>query len=501
MTPESPAAVVRGRYAWALGVVALCTLLCALLSGRLADANLIMVYLAGVVLVATRFGRGPSILASVLSVLAFDFFFVPPFLTFAVADGQYVLTFLIMLAVAFVVSTLAVRIRVQAESATDRERRTAALYSMSRELASTQGTGDLGAVARRHVEDVFHGQAVLYLPGPDGTLSPLPGVEGPGEREVAQWVYNHKQNAGLGTRRLPECRSINVPVGVGNRVVGVLGFVPRDPASFLVPQQLQLLETFATQAALALERERLATQAAESRVQVEAEKLRNTLLSSISHDLRTPLSAMKGATTLLLSSPNVDPGVRLDLLLSIHEEVEYVNRMVTNLLNLTRLESGKVVIVKELQPLEEVVGTVADLLEVGLKDHPLRLSVPPDLPMIPMDALLIHQVLFNLLDNALNHTAPGTPIELCAVVEGDSLRVDVADRGSGIRAGEERKIFDKFYRVTTEGKRSGMGLGLALCEAIVRLHGGRIWGENRPEGGASFRFTLPLEARTPAEAP
>jgi two-component system sensor histidine kinase KdpD len=180
--------------------------------------------------------------------------------------------------------------------------------------------------------------------------------------------------------------------------------------------------------------------------------------------------------------------------MSIHEEVEYINRMVTNLLDLTRLESGKVEIRKELQPLEEIVGTVTDLLEKGLKDHPLEISLPPDLPMIPMDAPLIQQVVFNLLDNAVHHTLSGTPVEISARVEGGGVRVEVVDRGAGIRPGEERKIFDKFYRVTAEGKRSGMGLGLALCEAIVKLHGGRIWAENRPDGGAAFRFTLPLGA-------
>jgi two-component system sensor histidine kinase KdpD len=491
------------KYGWSLGTVALCTLISAALFHRLAEANLVMVYLAGVVLVATKFGRGPSIMASILSVLAFDFFFVPPTLTFAVSDSQYILTFVIMLAVALVVSTLAVRSRQQAESATERERRTSALYSMSRELASTQGMEELAVVARRHVEDVFHGQAGIYLAATDGKVEPVKSADGEGidERGVAQWVFDHKQNAGLGTRTLPGSRSINVPLAVGDRVIGVLGFVPRDAAGFLVPQQMQLLETFATQTAVALERERLAQQAGESRVQIEAEKLRNTLLSAISHDLRTPLAAIQGATTLLVSSPNVDPGVRLDLLMSIHEEVEYINRMVTNLLNLTRLESGKVEIRKELQALEEIVGTVTDLLEKRLKDRPLKISIPADLPMIPVDAPLVQQVLFNLLDNAVQHTLSGTSIEISAAVEAGAVRVEVADRGPGIRPGEERKIFDKFYRVTAEGKRSGMGLGLALCEAIVRLHGGRIWAENRPEGGAAFRFTLPLEARTPAAAP
>lgn len=486
-----------GRYGAALGVVGLCSLLCFALLRHLAEANLVMIYLAGVVFVATRLGRGPAIMASILSVLAFDYFFVTPFFTFAVSDSQYFVTFFVMLTVAFVVSTLAVRTRQQAESATERERRTSALYNMSRELASTQGTEDLAMVAGRHVEDVFHGRAAIYLPGADGKVAPVakPDPDALDERGVAQWVYDHKQNAGLGTRTLPGSKSINVPVGVGDRVIGVLGFVPADPATFLVPEQMQLLQTFATQAAVALERERLARQAGESRVQMEAEKLRNTLLSAISHDLRTPLAAIQGATSLLLSSPNVDPGVRLDLLMSVHEEVEYINRMVTNLLDLTRLESGRVEIQRELQPLEEIVGTVTDLLEKRLKDHPLKISLSPELPMIPMDAALVQQVIFNLLDNAVHHTYTGTPVELSAEVEGGMVRVEVADRGKGVPPGDERKIFDKFHRATTEGKRSGMGLGLALCDAIVRLHGGRIWAENRPEGGAVFRFTLPLEAR------
>jgi two-component system sensor histidine kinase KdpD len=491
------------RYAWTLVVVAVCTLLCWGLLRQLGEANRVMIYLSGVLLVATRFGRGPAILASLLSVLAFDFFFVPPFLTFAVTESQSLLTFATMLAVALIVSTLAVRTRQQAETATDREHRTAALYSMSRELASTQGVDDLSAVTRRHVEDVFHGKATLFLPGAGGKVEPLNAPAGGASDDlaVAQWVYDHQQNAGLGTRTMPASASMNVPLTIGNRVIGVLGFVPTDPARFLVPQQIQLLETFATQAAVALERDRLARQAAESRVQVEAEKLRNTLLSAISHDLRTPLASIKGATTLLLSSPNVDPGVRLDLLMSVQEEAEYINRMVTNLLNLTRLESGRVAIHQELQPLEEVVGTVTELLEKVLKDHPLKIVLPPDLPMVPMDGSLIQQLLINLLDNAVNHTASGTAIELSARAEAGVLLVEVADRGPGIRSGEERKIFDKFYRVTAEGKRSGMGLGLALCEAIVRLHGGRIWAENRPDGGAAFRFTLPLEARAPAGTP
>ncbi|HXX92311.1 MAG TPA: DUF4118 domain-containing protein, partial [Planctomycetota bacterium] len=317
------------RYGWSVGVVLLCTLLSAGLFHRVAELNLVMVYLAGVVWVATRFGRGPSILVSILSVLAFDFFFVPPTFSLIVTDPQYLLTLGVMLAVALVVSTLAARTRQQAQSATERERRTAALYSMSRELASTQGTVELSTVIQRHVEEVFRGRALIYLPGATGKVEPAgaPGAGGFDERSVAQWVFEHQERAGLGTRTLAESRSVNVPLEVGDRVIGVLGFLPLEPGSFR-SQPPELLETFATQAAVALERERLARQAGESRLQVEAEKLRNTLLSSISHDLRTPLAAIKGATSLLLKSPGIDPGVRTDLLTSIHEEADYIHRMV-----------------------------------------------------------------------------------------------------------------------------------------------------------------------------
>jgi two-component system sensor histidine kinase KdpD len=361
---------------------------------------------------------------------------------------------------------------------------------MSRELTSTQGTEELSTVIRKHVEEVFHGHALVYLPGPEGKIESVGGPETLDEQGVAQWVYDHQERAGLGSRMHPDSRSLNVPLQVGDRVIGVLGFIPLEPAVFLA--QPQLLETFATQAAVALERERLTRQAGESRLQVEAEKLRNTLLSAISHDLRTPLAAIKGAASLLLKSPGIDPGVRLDLMTSIHEEADYINRMVANLLELTRRESGAVRILKEGEALEEIVGTVTDLLEKGLKNHPLTIRVPSDLPMVPMDGALVQQILFNLLDNAIHHTPPGTPIELSASADVGEVTVAVSDRGPGIKPGEEQRIFDKFYRVTWEGKRAGMGLWLALCEAIVRSHGGRICAENRPGGGATFRFTLPL---------
>jgi two-component system sensor histidine kinase KdpD len=490
-----------GPFAWGAGVVAFCTLISAALFEYLALANLVMFYLAGVVFVGLRLGHGPSILASVASVLAFDFFFVPPRFTLAVADTQYLVTFAIMLVVGLLVSTLAARTRQQVRSAIERERRTAALYCMSREVASARGTEELVGVVRKHVEDVFHGVAPIYLPEGEKRLRLASGSYGGAEEPaVAQWVFDHKEPAGLGTRTLPGSRSHNVPLQVGNLVVGVLGFIPRNTEAFLVPQQMQLLETFATLAAVALERERLARQAAEALIQVEAEKLWSALVTSISEALRTPLVAIQEVIGLLLKTPRVE-GMQAVLLTDALAEAEFVNRMIANLLDLTHLESGRVEVHRDLQPLDGVVTAALSPLEGSFKDRPLDVRLPRDLPPVPLDAVLIQQVIFNLLENAIRHTPAGTPIELSASAGPSAVTIEVADRGSGLRPGDEQKVFDKFYRTTPEGKRAGMGLGLTLCEGIVRLHGGRIWAAKRPGGGALFRFTLPLGGSPPAALP
>jgi two-component system sensor histidine kinase KdpD len=418
-----------------------------------------------------------------------------------VADTQYLVTFAIMLAVGLLVSTLAARTRQQARSAIERERRTAALYSVSRELASARGAEELVGAVRTHVEDVFHGVALIYLPDGQRRLKLASGSPGGAEEPaVAQWVFDHKQPAGLGTRTLPGSRSHNVPLQVGNLVVGVLAVIPRDTEAFLVPHQMQLLETFASLAAVALERERLARQAAEALIQVEAEKLRSAFVTSISETLRAPLLAIQGIISSLVKTPRAG-GMQDVLLADAQVEAEFVNRMIANLLDLTRLESGGVEVHRELQSLDGVVAAARDLLEGRFKDHPLDVRLPRDLPQVPFDAALLQQVLFNLLENAIRHTPPGTPIEVAATAGPSAVTIEVADRGPGLRPGEERRVFDKFYRTTPEGKRAGMGLGLTLCEGIVRLHGGRIWAENRPGGGALLRFTLPLGSSPSATLP
>jgi two-component system sensor histidine kinase KdpD len=466
-------------------------------------ANLVMVYLLAVVFVATKLGRGPSILASILSVAAFDFFFVPPQFTFAVSDSEYLVTFAVMLVVALVISTLAVRVRLQADQARHRERRTAALYAVSRDLARARGADQVMAAAVRHVGELFGSAAAIFTPGEGGALAlragGLRGAEvDASEQAVARWVYEHAQPAGLGSATLPGARALYLPLRAAHGPVGVLAVQPPASHRLADPDQRHLLETFADQTALALERARLADEAQEARVRAEAERLRSALLSAVSHDLRTPLATITGAiSSLVVGGSGVDEPTRQELLAVAHEEAERLTRLVANLLDVTRLEAGAVQLRKDWHPLEEIVGAALTRVERMLAGRPVTTRIPDDLPLVPLDGVLVEQVLLNLLDNALRHTPPGTPIEISASLDANHVAVEVADRGPGLPPGDEARVFDRFYRGRPGAPERGVGLGLSVCRGIVEAHGGRIEAANRPGGGAVFRFTLPLGEKPP----
>jgi two-component system, OmpR family, sensor histidine kinase KdpD len=490
-------------YAGAVAIVAVCTAVAWLMAPRFELSNLIMVYLLGVVLVSARFGRAPSVLAALLGVAAFDYFFVPPYLTFAVSDTQYLVTFLVMFVVAMVISTLTVRLNRQAESARQRERHTAALYGMSRDLAQLRGVEDLAAVAVRHIKDVFASDAGVLLPDAGGRpvlrAGSLASAEDDStERGVSQWVYEHGQSAGLGSDTLPGARARYLPL-IGSRgPVGVLAVRPPDPQTLAAPEAGHLLEAFAAQTALAIERAFLADEAHRAGLRVESERLRNTLLSSVSHDLRTPLATITGAASSLLGGADrLDPAARHELLEAIHEEADRLNRLVNNLLDMIRVESGALALQKDWHPLEELVGVALTRLGGRLGDRPVTTELPPDLPLLPVDGLLMEQVLINLLDNAVKYTPSGTPIEISASLVDGCLRLDIADRGPGLTAGDESRVFEKFYRGSRTGTARGVGLGLTICRGIVEAHGGTITAANRPGGGAIFRILLPLGDKPP----
>ncbi len=492
----------KREWLWSILTVAACTGIGKIMQPYFERLDLAMVYLLGVVFIASRTSKWPSLFAALLSVAAFDFFFIPPFYSFAVSDIRYFITFAVMFIVSFVISRLTLRVRQQAAAARLRERRTAALYNLSRDLVRERGAMRLSEIAMKHIGEVFDSQVTILLPDDQNRLAPAAGgtfTFTPGQQElsVAQWVYEHRQPAGLGSDTLPGAKALYLPLIASAGVIGVIGILPKSAPDGFEPEQLHYLEAFANQTAIAVERSFLGEAAQQALLKAETESLRNTLLSSISHDLRTPLSAITGAaSTLLQRDVMLDTDSRLDLVKTIQEEAEHLNRIIKNVLDMTRLESGAIKVNKEWQALEEIVGAVINRLGEHLNEHPLTVKLPGNLPLIPFDSLLIEQVLVNLFDNAIKYTPKGTPLELSASESFYTVTVELADRGPGIPPGDEERIFEKFVR--GRGAAGGVGLGLAICRTIINAHGGKIWAENREGGGAIFRFTLSSAGLPPA---
>ncbi|MEI9949856.1 MAG: DUF4118 domain-containing protein [Pseudomonadota bacterium] len=471
---------------------------------QLADA--VMIYLLSIVLVSLRVGYGPSLLAAVLSVLCFDFFFIPPLYTLAIHDLSHVVTFGVMFLVALVISGLTQRVRAQADAADQREQRTAALYALSRELAAAKRVQEIAEIAARHLFVALGLRAILLVPTADRRkLSALPTVEADPlgddpEASIAQWVWDHERPAGLGSDVFSSSLNGYLPLLASRGRVAVLSVRAADPSRLRSVENREYLAAFANQIASAIERAELAGEAQWAQLQMETEQMRSSLLSSVSHDLRTPLAVVTGAASSLLED-EIDASTRRELTETILEEALRLNRLVRNLLDMTRLEAGAVRVNKEWQPLEEVVGATLNRMEDALAGRQLLTDLPADLPLVPLDAVLIQQLLVNLLENALKYTPAESPIEIRVRGEPGGVEIIVADRGPGIPAGEEQRIFDKFYRVGG-ARGGGVGLGLAICKGIAMAHGGQIFVKNRPEGGAAFHVCLPIDGEPPRpEAP
>jgi two-component system sensor histidine kinase KdpD len=468
---------------------------------RVSNENILMLYLLGVLWVATHHSRRAAIFASVLSVAAYDLVFVPPYYTFAVSERQYVVTFAVMLLTALVISTLTHRVREQAEAARDRERRTAALFAFSRDLAVARTADEIAAATVGHVGDALGRKTILLLADADRRLmtkgDPPNGSLSEKELGVAQWSFEHDQVAGRGTNTLPAAEGSYLPLRASRGVIGVLGLLGDSNAVWPVGKR-QLAEAFASQTALAIERTTLAEEARVAWERVEAEFLRNTLLSGVSHELRTPLAAITGAASALVENGNqLQPEARRELLDSVIGAAERMERLINNLLDMTRLEAGGLVLKREWQPLQEVIGSALRALDHRLHGRAVTTDLPADLPLVNVDAVAIEQVLANLLDNALEYTPPGITIEIAARANGQEVTVEVADRGPGLPPGTERRVFEKFFRAGAGEPGRGIGLGLAISRGIVEAHGGRINAANRTGGGAVFTFTLPRTAEPP----
>jgi two-component system sensor histidine kinase KdpD len=496
----------RSAYLLSVPVVAVATAVAMSLSRQMTPSDLTMIYLVGVVFAAVRLGRGPSMLASLLSVVAFNFFFVPPRFTLSVWDSRYLLTFLVMLAVGALIGSLAGRLRMQAQAARVREQRIASLYAYSRACSRAPDFESVVHLAERFIGEMAHAEVWIFLRDASGGLNPAPGVTSAfalraEERAAAQWVLDHGLMAGRGTDTLPDLQALYLPMVAPRGTTGVLGLFVEDGPP-VDPDRIRLVQALAGQTAVVLEQAELAREARQVQIQAESERLRDALLSSVSHDLRTPLGTISGAASSLADpEAHIPEESRRELAQSICEESERLNRLVRDLLNMTRLESGAVVLQREWLPVEEVVGSALTRLKKILRDRPVTIRVAEDTPMASLDGVLIEQVLVNLIENALKHSPEGAPVEIDASARGDQLVVEVADLGDGIAEGSAERIFEKFSTSRTKGLSEGIGLGLAICKGFVEAHGGTIVAENRPGGGAVFRFAIPIGDGPPSMPP
>ena len=456
-------------------------------------ANIVMVFLLAVVVVAVRYGRGPSVLAAFLSVAAFDFLYVPPRFSFSVSDVQYLLTFSVMLAVALLIGQMTAASKWQARVAQLREERVRALYQMSRALSGALMLEQIAEIAGRFLHSEFDARGALMVADANDRVTqsvPSPLLPAGIDAGIAQWAFDHAEAAGHGTNTLPASPILYLPLKAPMRMRGVLAIETRAPAKLAGPEQRRLLETCASLVALSLERIHYVDVAQNTTVQMESERLRNSLLAAISHDLRTPLAALVGmADSLAMSTP--DEGRKAAVARAIREAALRMSSQVNNLLDMARLQSGQVQLSQQWLPLEEAIGGAIRAMAGTLDPQRVRTSLPADLPLLHVDPALFERVLCNLLENAEKYTPAGTPIDIGASVVGEHVRIVIDDHGPGLPANREQAIFQMFERGKKESATPGVGLGLAICRAIVEAHGGTIVGQTRPGGGARFTIELP----------
>lgn len=492
---KNPTLEVRG-YMASLILVAAATILCELLRPYLAPTNMVMFYLLAVVVASVRLGRKPAITTVFLGVLAFNFFFVPPRLTFVVADAQYLLTFLGLFVVGMVISSLVARARERAEVMRSREVQTASLYYLSRDLAASADINTVLKAVQRNVEDALDAQVAILLPEGEH-LDIMAASDGLSldikEQAVADWAFRNNHQAGRATDTLVSADLIYLPLQTPSSVLGVMGVKLRQQHAYHSQDNRRLLDAFTTQAAMAMERIRFSRQAEQAQILQARENLERALLNSISHDLRTPLVSVTGAlSSLKEEGTHLSDHARRELLESACSEAERLNRFVGNLLDMTRIEAGAIRLNIELCDVQDLVGCALAATEQRLGNRSVDIRLADDLPLIPMDLVLMTQVLVNLLDNAHKYASAESSIEVSATTENGWLYLEVADRGPGVPEQDLKRVFDKFYRIPIPEGAGGTGLGLSICKGIVEAHGGKISAENRTGGGLRIVIRLPL---------
>ena len=483
------------RLALALLACAGTTLIATPLLAYLDLANIVMLFLLTVLLVAVSLGPGSALLAAFLSVALFDFFFVPPRFSFEVHDGQYLITFVVMLAVAIITGRLAAGLRQQADDSATEAARSSALYDMARDLSGALALEQVAEITRKYLRRVLNADATLLLPDSAGCLQACSGADAARlQIEPRFAIIAFERGTPVDCVQLANSgyAALYLPLKAPMRMRGVIAIAPADGQSELLLTQRERLEMMASLVAISVERVHYVDVAQRTQVQVVSERLRSSILSAVSHDLRTPLTALVGlADSLALSKPPLG-AVAQENAEAIREQAERLAGLVGNLLDMARLHAGEVTLQREWQAIEEVIGSSIKLLGRALAEHPVKVTLGKELPLVEFDAVLLERVLCNLLENAAKYSPPGSSIAIDAQVQDGVLAVAVSDAGPGFALDKGVALFEMFVRGETESSTPGVGLGLAICSAIIEAHAGTIAASNRAQGGACVRFTLPL---------
>ncbi len=497
------AAEILAGYGASLLTVTGCTFVSLAMRAYFDPANLVMVYLLGTIYIAITRGLGPAFLCTVLGVLAFDLIFVPPLFIFSVSDTQYLFTVVTMFVVAAIVGRLTEHIRHQVREVHAKEARTRVMLSITRELAGARGSERLLHTVTGQISRLYGFWSVAYLDEASGLSlgADAPETVRPARQadEAVQWVLANGQSAGLGTQVFADCEALYLPMSGVEGTLAVLAVWPKPLGSTFTLEQVHLLESLARQVGLMLDLERLEGERLHHQLEAQSERLKASLLSSVTHDIQTPLAAIMGsAESLILHGGEMGGEERDRLATNIHGEAARLSRLVANLLRMTKLESGAAKPDLQLQPIDEPLGAALVLMEEQMAGRELTVDIPPELPLLALDAVLMEQYFHNILENAVKYTPPGAPVDVSARQDGGLVHVEVADRGPGLAAGELEKVFDLFYQGGVKpgqpGGRAGYGVGLAVCRAIAQVHGGELAAMNREGGGAVFRLTLPVPA-------
>jgi two-component system sensor histidine kinase KdpD len=503
--PDQSTATGKGQprrwrgYLYGFSLVALATVIAWPMHDHFAPTSIAMLYLLCVVLTAYLWGLGPSIAASIVSVLAFDFFHVPPYLTFIVADAQYIFTFLALAAVGIFISYLSMRVHRQAEAAARREKQTAALYALGKDLAVSSDLESYIRAIITRARETFGHETIIFLPDPANRKTLQPYADSPdkkvdeNELAAAAWAYQHQKSVGRGTDTLPDAKARYLPMVTARGAVGVMEISAANAIGDLTWERERLLEAYADLAAVAIESIRLASEAQNAQVLRDTEKLQTALLNSISHDLRTPMVSIIGVlSSLQQEGMHLDDTAKLNLIQVARDEAERLNDLITNLLDVSRVESGAIKLFRQPSDAQELISATLEQLGSRRGGRLINMEIPAELPFISIDFGLIVQALVNVLDNALKYSPVGSSIDIAVRQVGPRIQIEIADRGIGIPEQDLSRVFDKFYRVQRPENVMGTGLGLFISKGIIEAHGGSVAAANRSGGGTVIKISLPV---------